>query len=80
MDGMDVARLKRYKVNGWYNLGVTDLRGNRCSTALDHFDEALVIRPGDEGVVAAMALADTCLDAGSPGAAVRRLELRALEG
>jgi len=76
---MDVARLNRCKVNGWYNLGVAALRGNRCSTALDHFDEALVIRAGDEGVVAAMGLADACLDAGSPGAEVRGLEFRALE-
>jgi tetratricopeptide (TPR) repeat protein len=77
--GMDVVRLNRYKANGWYNLGVADLQSNRCLPALDHFDEALVIRPGDEVVVAGMRLADACLDTGSPGAGARTLELRALE-
>ena len=76
---MEPARLERYKANGWFNLGVRALQANRCATALDHFDEALLNHPADAVVVGAMGLADSCLDTGTPGAGARNLEFRLLE-
>jgi tetratricopeptide (TPR) repeat protein len=46
----DKSVIDRYKVNGWYNLGIVALKGGGCAEARSHFDEALAIGSGDEGV------------------------------
>jgi tetratricopeptide (TPR) repeat protein len=45
---MDKSRVDRYKVNGWYNLGIIALRAGECSQAKAHFDEALGLESSDE--------------------------------
>lgn len=71
------ADIDRYKVNGWYNLGVAALQTKDCGRAIEHFEEALALAPRDEGVLGALELAELCR-----GSAVlqdvRRLQLRAL--
>jgi tetratricopeptide (TPR) repeat protein len=60
----DVARLERYKTNGWYNMGVLALRSGHCELARSHMTEAEQISPADADVATALALADSC-EAGS---------------
>jgi tetratricopeptide (TPR) repeat protein len=71
------ADIDRYKVNGWYNLGVAALQAKDCGRAIEHFEEALALAPRDEGVLVALELAELCR-----GSAVlqdvRRLQYRAL--
>jgi len=55
--GEHPAALERYKVNGWYNLGLTALRAGDCTRAIENFDEALQIRPTDAGLRAIKAFA-----------------------
>jgi tetratricopeptide (TPR) repeat protein len=43
----NLVAMDRYKVNGWYNLGVNALKIGDCRTAASHFDEAMAIRPSD---------------------------------
>ena len=37
------TRLARYKVIGWYNLGLIELKSADCDTALEHFNEVWVL-------------------------------------
>ena len=53
-------RLERYKVNGWYNMGLLALRSGQCELARSHFSEASQIDPEDADVEMALALCDTC--------------------
>jgi tetratricopeptide (TPR) repeat protein len=71
------ADIERYKVNGWYNLGVAALKAKDCGRAVEHFEEARAIAPRDEGVVDALDLAELCR---SPAVYddVKRLGYRAL--
>lgn len=41
----DPAAVERWKVNGWFNLGVVALRAGEAPQAIQHFDEALSLRP-----------------------------------
>lgn len=50
----------RYKVNGWYNLGVQALRSGDCKEALANFEDARAIQQGDEGLAEVLSLARTC--------------------
>jgi tetratricopeptide (TPR) repeat protein len=52
--------LERYKIAGWYNLGVISLRGADCAKAVTHLTEAMTLAPRDPEVLAAKALADQC--------------------
>lgn len=54
------AELNRYKVNGWYDMGVVALRGADCSEAVTRFSEALAIDSSDAGVRRGKQLADAC--------------------
>jgi tetratricopeptide (TPR) repeat protein len=71
------ADIDRYKVNGWYNLGVAALQAKDCRRAIKNFEEARALAPHDEGVLGALELAELC-----HGTAVlqdvRRLQYRAL--
>ncbi len=60
-DGLvDPAVLNRYRVNGWYNLGVVALRAADCNQAMNQFAEALAIDATDAGVRKARELAEKC--------------------
>lgn len=50
----------RYKVNGWYNLGVQALRSGDCKEALTNFEDARAIQQSDEGLADVLRLAHTC--------------------
>ena len=52
--------LTHCKVSGWYNLGVVALQARDCNRAVEHLEEALVIAPQDQGVLAALELAEYC--------------------
>jgi tetratricopeptide (TPR) repeat protein len=54
------ADLERHKVNGWYNLGVLALQANDCNRAIENLEEAQRVDPDDEGVLAALDLAELC--------------------
>ena len=51
---------ERYKVAGWYNLGLVALRGANCTEAIAHLNEARSLAPADPEVKAARELADRC--------------------
>jgi tetratricopeptide (TPR) repeat protein len=75
------GRMERYKLNGWFNLGVNALKAGDCHGAADHFRDAAEIGPQDPGVIEGRSLAALCRTERSP-AFLRRvggLELRALE-
>lgn len=57
---VDAERLNRYKVAGWYNLGVIALRAADCPHALSQFNEAKALSPADAQVREARGLADAC--------------------
>jgi hypothetical protein len=59
----DKARIERAKANGWFNLGVIALRAGECQQARAHFDEALGVRPDDEGAKQMRAFAVKYTDA-----------------
>ena len=69
----DVARYMR---DGWYNLGVTALKGRQCTEALEHLDEARRLDAGDAGVLEAADMAIRCR---REGAAVIRSAALALQ-
>jgi tetratricopeptide (TPR) repeat protein len=54
------ADLERNKVNGWYNLGVLALQANDCNRAIENLEEAQRVDADDEGVLAALDLAELC--------------------
>jgi len=54
------AELNRYKVNGWYNLGLVSLRAANCAQATTQLGEAMSLDPSDAGVLRAKSLADAC--------------------
>jgi tetratricopeptide (TPR) repeat protein len=54
------ADIERYKVNGWYNLGVAALQAKDCSRAVEKFEEARTISPTDPGVLGGLDLAEQC--------------------
>jgi tetratricopeptide (TPR) repeat protein len=56
----DPALLNRYKVAGWYNLGIVALRAADCAHAFENFGEAMALNPGDPEVRDARAMADRC--------------------
>ncbi len=41
------ADIERHEANAWFNNGLVSLRGGNCKEALEHFAEALQIRPTD---------------------------------
>jgi len=73
---------ERYKVAGWYNMGVVALRGANCKDAVAHLTEAQSLAPNDADVRAARDLADRCASMSSDrsfynradGLAFRKLE------
>jgi tetratricopeptide (TPR) repeat protein len=80
-DGADQAQVDRYKVNGWYNLGVLALQSRDCETARAHLGEARGIQSDDVGVNEAARLALRCGQdrSASFAATIAALELRRLE-
>lgn len=82
-DGPDeVARLDRYKENGWYNMGLQALRSGDCATGRSHIEEAKQLDPDDPDIVTALTLCDSC-EAGSRKIgfqrAVKAISLRGLD-
>jgi tetratricopeptide (TPR) repeat protein len=59
-DAAEPATLVRYKIAGWYNMGVIALRAADCAHAQDHFKEALALQPGDAALREARSLAERC--------------------
>jgi tetratricopeptide (TPR) repeat protein len=47
-DDIRPERVKQYKVNGWYNLGVIALKAGRIDLSLGHFNEIQAIAPEDQ--------------------------------
>jgi len=47
-DTFDRATVDRWKINGWFNLGVVALRAGEVPQAIQHFDEGLAIREEPE--------------------------------
>jgi tetratricopeptide (TPR) repeat protein len=60
----EVDRVRRYKRNAWYNMGVQALRSGDCVRSREHFGEADQADPGNAAVKAALDLAARC---GGPG-------------
>ena len=58
--------VERFKVNGWYNLGVGALQAGSCDIARSHFQDARSIHgdDADAAVLAGLELAKNC-DIGS---------------
>jgi tetratricopeptide (TPR) repeat protein len=54
------ADIERYKVNGWYNLGLSALQAKDCRRAIEHLEEARKVAPRDDGVLIALELAELC--------------------
>ena len=76
------AELNRYKVNGWYNLGLVSLRGANCAQASSQLGEALAIDSSDANVQRARSLAEQCPDRQKDRSyhdTVRNLPFRSLE-
>jgi tetratricopeptide (TPR) repeat protein len=71
--------VRRLKVEGWYNLGVVELRAGNLSEARGHFGEVTALDDGDRAAAEAAALIDRYagrpLD-GAYYATVGRLEFR----
>jgi len=59
-EDQEPERVKRYLFNGWYNLGVMELRGWHCEQALEALDEARTIDPDVPDLLAAFDLAMEC--------------------
>lgn len=56
----DATTLVRYKVAGWYNMGVIALRAADCAQAQDHLREASALQPADPSIREARSLAEGC--------------------
>jgi tetratricopeptide (TPR) repeat protein len=56
----DQRKLDRYKLNGWYNMGLQALSTGDCSSASTHLKEAKAIDGSDKGVIIALDLARIC--------------------
>ena len=72
--GVDQNQLARYKVIGWYNLGLVELKSADCDTALEHFDEALALAPEEERIRRASDLAEQYAGAPKDRDFYRRIE------
>jgi tetratricopeptide (TPR) repeat protein len=75
-------RLERYKLNGWYNMGVQALTMGDCNSASTHLKEAKAIDPSDKEVIIALDLARICRYSRSDASyqeEVGQLAYRALE-
>jgi tetratricopeptide (TPR) repeat protein len=55
---VDRAMVDRYKVNGWYNMGLTSLRAGDTREAMSNLGDALALRPDDAGAKQARSLAE----------------------
>ena len=55
-------RVAEYKVVGWYNLGLIELKGADCKTAVEHFEEAMAIAPNDAHLRRVRDLAGSYID------------------
>jgi tetratricopeptide (TPR) repeat protein len=56
----DQKKLDRYKLNGWYNMGLQALSMGDCNSASTHLKEAKTIDPSDKEVIIALDLARIC--------------------
>jgi tetratricopeptide (TPR) repeat protein len=61
-DTVDQMRVAEYKVVGWYNLGLIELKAADCKTAVEHFSEALAIAPNDAHLRRVRDLAGSYID------------------
>ncbi len=61
-DTIDPALVQGYIVNGWYNMGLQELKAGDPREAIGHFNEALSVKEHDPGVLAALALAQQYRD------------------
>lgn len=75
----DPQRVQRYKVNGWYNLGVMALRAGDCKTARSNFKDARDVQGNDSGLLGVMQLARSCPTGTELRQQVAAIELRDLE-
>ncbi len=78
----DQRKLDRYKLNGWYNMGVQALSTGDCDSAGTHLKEAQAIDPADKEVIIALDLARICKYSSGDSAflgEVSHLTYRALE-
>jgi len=59
-DGENPELLRRYKVNGWYNLGVRALGQGDCDTARSNFDDAADVQGDEDGLEDGLRLSHSC--------------------
>ena len=59
-DSEDRRKLDRYKLNGWYNMGLQALSTGDCNSASTHLKEAKAIDSSDKEVIIALDLARIC--------------------
>jgi len=52
--------VERYKVNGWYNVGLRALKSNDCAAARESFKDAREVQGSSEGLAEVTRLARTC--------------------
>ncbi|HXV77528.1 MAG TPA: hypothetical protein VD788_14540 [Candidatus Polarisedimenticolaceae bacterium] len=62
VDDAERSRFTRYRVNGWYNMGLRALKSGDCRTARSHFEEARTIDALDPGLRDAVELTATCFE------------------
>ncbi len=67
-------------VNGWYNLGIIELKGGDCVEAIRHFDEALSLDREDQELLQARAYAERYRDAAKDTRYYRTVEQLRLRG
>jgi len=73
------AEVRRMKVDGWFNLGLVELRAGDLDEATGNLREALALDDGDAGARRALAFADGYRDRAKDGAyyaAVQAMEFR----
>jgi tetratricopeptide (TPR) repeat protein len=81
VDEAERARFMRYRLNGWYNMGLGALKAGDCRLARSHMKEARSIDALDPGLPAAMDLTSLCFEGNTQAYfdTVRGLRYRGLD-
>ena len=74
-DTVDQMQAAEYKVIGWYNLGLIELKAADCKGAVEHFDEALAIAPNDAHLRKMRNLAGSYIDRAKDSKFYREVEV-----
>jgi tetratricopeptide (TPR) repeat protein len=69
----------RYKLNGWYNVGLRALKSNDCETARSSFKDAREVQGSNDGLAEVARLARTCTRDPEYYRIVSSLQYRALD-